>query len=89
MYEELRKEVNWEHKYPDGEALHAAGFDNLLPDIWESEEHLNNFINYRLLPIMQLFTMTRRLWVMSSFPPRCYYCEVKTLAQSMGTSVIS
>ena len=29
MYEELRKEVNWEHKYPDGEALHGAGFDNL------------------------------------------------------------
>ena len=29
MYEELRKEVNWEHKYPDGEALHAVRFDNL------------------------------------------------------------
>ena len=29
MYEELRKEVNWEHKYPEGEVLHASGFDNL------------------------------------------------------------
>jgi hypothetical protein len=61
MYEELRKEVNWEHKYPDGEALHAAGFDNLgnfcIADIWESEEHLNNFINYRLLPVMQKINM--------------------------------
>jgi hypothetical protein len=28
MYEALRKEVDWEHKYSDGEALHAAGFDN-------------------------------------------------------------
>ena len=26
MYEELRKEVDWEHKHPDGETLHVAAF---------------------------------------------------------------
>jgi hypothetical protein len=24
-----------------------------VADIWESEEHLNNFINHRLLPVMK------------------------------------
>jgi hypothetical protein len=57
MYEELRKEVDCEHKNPEGEVLHAAGFDKLgnfcVADIWESEKHLNDFINFRLLPVMQ------------------------------------
>ena len=45
MYEELRKEVDWEHQHPDGEALHVVAFDDsgnfCVVDIWESEEHLN------------------------------------------------
>jgi hypothetical protein len=28
-----------------------------VADIWESEEHLNNFINFRLLPVMQKMNM--------------------------------
>ena len=28
MYEKLRKEVDWEHQHPDGEALHVAAFDD-------------------------------------------------------------
>jgi hypothetical protein len=62
MYEELRKEVEWEHQHPDGVALHAAAFNNsgnfCLAAIWESEEHLNNFINNRLLPVMKKINMT-------------------------------
>jgi hypothetical protein len=48
---ENRKEVDWEHKHPDGAVLHAAAFDSgnnfCVADIWESEERLNNFINNR------------------------------------------
>ena len=57
MYEELRKEVDWEHQHPDGALLHAGAFDDsdkfCVADIWESQEHLNNFINNRLLPVMK------------------------------------
>ncbi|CAN5401166.1 hypothetical protein BH18THE2_BH18THE2_26850 [soil metagenome] len=28
MYEELRKEIDWEHNRPTGIILHAASFDN-------------------------------------------------------------
>ena len=28
MYEQLRKEVDWEHKHPAGVIFHAASFDN-------------------------------------------------------------
>jgi hypothetical protein len=57
MYEALRKKVDWEHQHPDGAVLHAAAFDNsgnfCVADIWESQEHLNNYINNRLLPVMK------------------------------------
>jgi len=60
-YEALRKEVDWEHQHPDGELVHAAAFDNsgnfCVADIWESEEHLNNFINNRILPAMKKINM--------------------------------
>jgi hypothetical protein len=61
MYEELRKEVDWVHQHPDGEALHVAAFNDsgtfCVADIWESEEHLNNFINNRVLPAMKKINM--------------------------------
>jgi hypothetical protein len=48
MYEELRKEVDWEHNHSTGIILHSAGFDNSgnirVTDIWESEQDLNNYI---------------------------------------------
>ena len=50
MYEELRKEVDWEHKHPEGGAvLHAEAFSGLLAcvaDIWESEVKLFLIIFY-------------------------------------------
>ncbi|CAN5170924.1 hypothetical protein BH18THE2_BH18THE2_36170 [soil metagenome] len=57
MYEELRKEVNWEHKHPTGVIFHAASFDSSgnirVADIWESEQDFNNFFNSRLKPVME------------------------------------
>ena len=49
MYEEFRKEADWEHDPPTGIILHSVGFDKLgnlrAADIWESEQDLNNYIN--------------------------------------------
>jgi hypothetical protein len=57
MYEELRKEVDWEHNRPRGVILHAASFDNSgnirAADIWESEQDLNNYVNSTLKPVME------------------------------------
>ena len=61
MYEELRKEVGWERQHPDGESLHVAAFDDsgnfCAADIQGSEEHLNNFINNKVLPAMKKINM--------------------------------
>jgi hypothetical protein len=57
IYEHLRKEVDWEHKHPQGAIFHAAGFDNSgnirVADIWESEQDFNNFVNNRLKPALE------------------------------------
>jgi hypothetical protein len=57
VYEELRKEVDWEHKHPNGVIFHAAGLDDSgnirIADVWESEQDLNNFINSRIKPVME------------------------------------
>ena len=57
VYEELRKEVDWEHKHPNGAIFHAAGLDDSgnirVADVWESEQDLNNFINSRIKPVME------------------------------------
>jgi hypothetical protein len=56
MYEEFRKEADWEHNPPTGLILHSVGFDksgNLrAADIWESEQDLNNYIN-NIKPLME------------------------------------
>jgi hypothetical protein len=62
-YEELRKEVDWEHKHPTGAILHAAGFDDSgnnirVADIWQSEQDFNNFVNSRLKPAMERLNIT-------------------------------
>jgi hypothetical protein len=67
MYEALRKEVDWEHNHPAGVILHAAGFDDSgnnvrVADIWESEEHLNNFVSSRLMPVMQKGGYLHQRW---------------------------
>ena len=52
MYEDLKKEVDWENNPPTGVILHAAALDNSgniqVADIWESEQDLNNFSTTRL-----------------------------------------
>jgi hypothetical protein len=58
MYENARKEVNWEGNPPPGVIFHAASFDESgsnirVTDIWESEEQWKNFLNARLMPHMQ------------------------------------
>ena len=57
IYENARKEVNWEGNPPPGLILHTASFDNSgnlrVADIWESEDQWNNFLNTRLMPFMQ------------------------------------
>jgi hypothetical protein len=61
MYEELRKEVDWEQNHPTGVVLHAAGLDESgnirVADIWESEHDLNNdlnnYINSKIKPAME------------------------------------
>jgi hypothetical protein len=57
IYENARREVNWEGNPPPGVILHAASFDNSgnlrVADIWESEDQWNNFLNTRLMPYMQ------------------------------------
>jgi hypothetical protein len=57
MYEELRKEVDWEQNHPTGVVLHAAGLDESgnirVADIWESEQDLNNYINSKIKPAME------------------------------------
>jgi hypothetical protein len=54
MYENLRQEVDWEHKNPAGAIFHAAGFDENgnahVADIWESQEALDEFFKSRLVP---------------------------------------
>jgi hypothetical protein len=62
MYEDLRKEVDWEHKQPPGGIFHAAGFDDSgnnirVADVWESEQQLNDFVSSRLKPAMEKFNV--------------------------------
>lgn len=57
-YEQMRKEVDWEHNHPMGVILHSAGYDDSgntlhVADIWQSEQDLNNFINSRLKPVLE------------------------------------
>jgi hypothetical protein len=57
IYENARKEVNWEGNPPPGLILHTVSFDNSgnlrVADVWESEDQWNNFLNTRLMPYMQ------------------------------------
>jgi heme-degrading monooxygenase HmoA len=57
MYENVRKEVNWEGNPPSGVIFHAMSFDDsgkfCVAEVWESEEQWNNFFNGRLKSSMQ------------------------------------
>jgi hypothetical protein len=66
MYESLRKEVNWEGNPPPGVIFHAASFDNSgnlrVADIWESEDHLNNFFKSRRYLLCRKVRCLRQRW---------------------------
>jgi hypothetical protein len=57
IYENARKEVNWEGNPPPGVIFHAASFDKsgniCVAEVWESEDQWNNFLSTRLKPAMQ------------------------------------
>jgi hypothetical protein len=56
IYEQLRKEVNWEGNPPSGGMFHVAAFEGngiRVVDIWSSEQEFNNFISSRLMPALQ------------------------------------
>ena len=56
IYEQLRKEVNWEGNAPSGGMFHVAanGTKGMrIADIWSSEQDFNNFINSRIKPALQ------------------------------------
>ena len=57
MYENARREVNWECSPPPGVIFHAASFDDSgnirVADIWESEDQWKNFLYTRLMHYMQ------------------------------------
>ena len=56
QYEEARQVVNWEGDVPDGAVLHVAGVDDdgiRVTDVWESEDHFNQFVESRLMPGVQ------------------------------------
>ena len=56
IYEQLRKEVNWEGNPPPGGMFHVAGTENngmRVVDIWSSEQDFHNFVNSRLKPALQ------------------------------------
>lgn len=56
IYEQLRKEVNWEGNAPAGGMFHAAATGSKgmrIADIWSSEQDFNNFINSRIKPALQ------------------------------------
>jgi hypothetical protein len=50
MYENVRKEVNWEGNTPAGVIFHAAYFDKSgnfsVAEVWESEDQWNNFFKH-------------------------------------------
>lgn len=52
MYEDLRKEVDWENNPRAGMILHAAALDKSgniqVVDIWESEQDFTNYFNSKL-----------------------------------------
>ena len=53
QYEEMRRRVDWEGDVPDGLYFHAAAFTDkalLVTEIWESPDHVQPYIDGRLLP---------------------------------------
>ena len=53
QYDQMRETVKWEENTAEGGVFHIASFDDKglrATDIWESVDHLNAFIEKRLMP---------------------------------------
>lgn len=53
QYEQVRKEVNWEGKVPQGAKFHVAWFSEdgfHVLDLWESQKDFDQFVSQRLMP---------------------------------------
>jgi len=53
VYEQIRKQVNWEKDTPKGAVLHLAAFNKdgcQVNDIWESADDFKSFVKNRLYP---------------------------------------
>ena len=56
QYEQVRREVNWEHNHPPGAMFHAAGFGAKgfrVADVWASQGEMDNFLQERLAPVLE------------------------------------
>jgi hypothetical protein len=54
IYEEARKQVNFEGDIPQGLVSHIAAFDKngiRVTDVWKSEEYFKNYVQNRLMPV--------------------------------------
>jgi hypothetical protein len=54
LYEETRKEVNWEGNHPPGGKFHVSWFasDGLhVLDLWDSPQAFQRFVETRLAPV--------------------------------------
>ncbi|MEO9320688.1 MAG: hypothetical protein ABI361_08455 [Nitrososphaera sp.] len=63
MYETVRKEVDWEHKHPQGGVFHGMSYDAAkktvrIADVWESEGDFKKFVDTRLQPVFQKLKYT-------------------------------
>ena len=56
LYEQARKEINWEGDVPPGAKLHVSWFDQNgfhVFDLWDSQEDFERFGRERLMPGLQ------------------------------------
>jgi hypothetical protein len=61
QYEQLRGEVGWQGEAADGLKLHVAAFDRnglIVTEVWESADHVQPFMDERLLPAIEKLGVT-------------------------------
>lgn len=55
-YDAINRELNAEADKPAGLIVHSAGFTDdgvfRIYDVWESQEHLDRFLDDRLMPVV-------------------------------------
>ena len=56
QYDTLFHEIHWHKDQPPGALCHVSSFDESghihVADVWETVEHLNAFVQNRLMPVM-------------------------------------